>query len=175
MNINIKEEKAKKRSIEIANVLIKRYEELTGKSLKKDELKLQKLMYFLQRNSYALTGKFILTEDFEGWIYGPVLKSLRKTNFEYNPEIANNSKLTPTEIYIIDNVIYEFKDYTANQLKDLSHQEISWKNSRKGLTESEAGNVKISKKDIKEDAKKVRIYDYIYDMYLDEFEDLDDL
>ncbi|EZR37161.1 hypothetical protein W392_00848 [Staphylococcus aureus VET0053R] len=28
--------------------------------------------------------------------------------------------------------------------------------------------------DIKEDANKIRLYDYSYDMYIDEFEDLDE-
>ena len=39
----------------------------------------------------------------------------------------------------------------------------------------ENGDNKLSLEDIEEDAKKVRPYDHIWDMYLDEFEDYEDL
>ena len=42
-----------------------------------------------------------------------------------------------------------------------------------GLTDNQIGNKIISKDDIKKDSEKVRIYDYQYDMYLDEFDDFE--
>jgi gp27 len=57
------------------------------------------------------------------------------------------------------------------KLSALTHKETSWLNSRKGLKKEENGNVKIKMEDIREDAKKVRPYDYMWDMYYDEFED----
>ena len=57
---------------------------------------------------------------------------------------------------------------------NLSHEELSWKNSRNGLNDSEVGNKIISKEDIKKDAEKVRVYDHQYDMYLDEFDDFNE-
>jgi len=53
----------------------------------------------------------------------------------------------------------------------LTHKEISWLNSRKGLKKEENGRIKIQTEDIREDAKKVRPYDYVWDMYYDEFDD----
>ena len=55
----------------------------------------------------------------------------------------------------------------------MSHGEQSWLNSRVGLTDNQIGNKIISKDDIKKDSEKVRIYDYQYDMYLDEFDDFE--
>jgi len=42
------------------------------------------------------------------------------------------------------------------------------------LGDSEPGQRIISKDDIRLDAEKVRIYDYQYDSYLDEFEEFDE-
>ena len=57
----------------------------------------------------------------------------------------------------------------------MSHEEISWKNSREGLIDGQIGNVKLKLEDIREDAKKVRPYDYVWDMYYDEFDDMETL
>ena len=42
------------------------------------------------------------------------------------------------------------------------------------VPEGEIGDRIINLEDIKEDAKKVRLYDNVYDMYYDEFEDADE-
>ena len=51
---------------------------------------------------------------------------------------------------------------------------MSWINSRKGLAPNENGDVVLSIDDIQRDAEKVRPYDSMWDMYLDEFEDDED-
>ena len=81
-------------------------------------------------------------------------------------DIKNESK------YIINNVILEYGALASWKLSKISHKEISWINSRKGLKDGENGNRKIKLEDIREDAKKVRPYDYVWDMYYDEFEDV---
>ena len=80
-------------------------------------------------------------------------------------EIKSESK------YIINNIIHEYGALASWKLSALTHREISWLNSRKGLKKEENGRVKIKNEDIQEDAKKVRPYDYAWDMYYDEFED----
>ena len=76
------------------------------------------------------------------------------------------------KINIVNNVILEYGSLASWKLSEMTHKEISWLNSRKGLSENENGNKKIELEDIREDAKKVRPYDYIWDMYYDEFEDV---
>ena len=44
-------------------------------------------------------------------------------------------------------------------------------NARRGLGEKENGNRPLLLDDIREDAKKVRPYDHVWDMYYDEFDD----
>ncbi|MFY2152552.1 hypothetical protein ACOSZA_06315 [Mammaliicoccus sciuri] len=42
------------------------------------------------------------------------------------------------------------------------------------MNNNEMGNREITPEDIIEDAKCVRLYDHVYDMYIDEFEDLNE-
>ena len=53
------------------------------------------------------------------------------------------------------------------------HKEQSWINARSGLAGKRLGNVPLSLEDIQRDAEKVRPYDHMWDMYYDEFEDLE--
>ena len=68
-------------------------------------------------------------------------------------------------------MILEYGSLASWKLSQLSHKELSWKNARIGLKEGENGSRKLNLEDIREDAKKVRPYDYVWDMYYDEFED----
>ncbi|MCP1287319.1 hypothetical protein NK211_07890 [Mammaliicoccus sciuri] len=42
------------------------------------------------------------------------------------------------------------------------------------MNNNEIGNREITPEDIIEDAKSIRLYDHVYDMYIDEFEDLNE-
>ncbi|MCD9070676.1 Panacea domain-containing protein [Staphylococcus chromogenes] len=158
----------------VAQKLISKYQEVTGNSIVGDEMKVHKLMYYIQKTSIALVGKPIIDEQFEGWVHGPVLPSLRGLFDYFVEDNSFNDKINTTEEYIIENAIYEYGKYATWALRDKSHEEISWKNSREGLSESERGYKKISLEDIKKDAKNLRLYDFEYDMYIDEFEDLNE-
>lgn len=157
----------------VQNLIIK-YQEITGNSLIGDEMKVHKLMYYAQKTSIALTGNSIIDEEFEGWVHGPVLPSLRGL-FEYFVEDSNSiDDISDTEEYIIENTIYQYGKYATWALRDKSHEEISWIKSREGLKPNERGFKTLSIEDIKKDASEIRLYDYKYDMYLDEFEDFDE-
>lgn len=158
------------REKQIANYLINRYEKLTDSSFGNSELKLQKLMYYIQKHSYAFTGKPMFEEDFIGWVHGPVLRSLRHF-FDLPNDRKNIIQLSEDEKYVIDNVIEEYGGFEPWKLRDISHSEKSWIKSRKNLNDDEKGERIIPKDDIIEDAKNIRLYDHIFDMYVDEFED----
>lgn len=158
----------------IVQNLIFKYQEITGNSLIGDEMKVHKLMYYIQKTSFALTGKPIINEQFEGWIHGPVLPSLRGLFDNFDEDIKSKNAIDETQEYIIENTIYEYGKYAAWALREKSHQETSWINSREGLSSKEPGCKTLLLEDIKQDASKIRLYDYQYDMYLDEFEDINE-
>ncbi|GGH99138.1 Panacea domain-containing protein [Mammaliicoccus vitulinus] len=158
----------------IVQNLISKYQEITGNSLVGDETRVHKLMYYIQKTSLTLTGETIIDEEFEGWIHGPVLPSLRGI-FDFFVEYSSYKKyISVTEEYIIENTIYQYGKYATWALRNKSHEETSWQKSRVNLHENEKGQRKILIEDIIEDAKNSRIYDFQYDMYLDDFEDIDE-
>ena len=155
--------------LNVAEYIFKEYNRVTGELI--DEMKLQKLLYFSQRETLAILNKPLFNEEFEGWKYGPISREVRTVYTEDGinadtKDIKNESK------YIINNVILEYGALASWKLSKISHKEISWINSRKGLKDGENGNRKIKLEDIREDAKKVRPYDHVWDMYYDEFEDV---
>lgn len=155
--------------VDVAAYVVQRYSELTKERL--DEMKLHKLLYFIQRESYAITGCPAFDGDFEGWKFGPVSRDVR--NHYCEGEIVCPTKEIPDEIqYIANNVILEYGSLASWKLSELSHQEISWRNARVGLRAGENGSKKIKLEDIRTDAKKIRPYDHVWDMYYDEFDDV---
>ena len=77
------------------------------------------------------------------------------------------------EAYIVRNIFEQYGYYDSCFLRNLSHEEYSWKNSRLGLPDGAPGNREIKIEDIAIDARKVRPYDSVWDMYYDEFDDLE--
>lgn len=156
------------RIIDAAAYVVRKYYEITGEKLA--ETKLHKLLYFTQRESLAITGEPAFEGEFEGWKFGPVSREVRNSFF-------NGEIIVPTQDiseglqYIVNNVILEYGSLAAWKLSQLSHKDISWRNSRRGLSADEVGHIVLSIDDIRTDAAKIRPYDHIWDMYYDEFED----
>ena len=154
--------------INVAQYIFNEYKRVTEEII--DEMKLQKLLYFSQRETFAILNQPLFNEVFEGWKYGPVSREVR-TVFTEDGINAQTEDIKSESKYIINNIIQEYGALASWKLSALTHKETSWLNSRKGLKKEENGNVKIKMEDIREDAKKVRPYDYVWDMYYDEFED----
>lgn len=155
------------RIVDVAGYIVKKYYEISGEYL--DEMKLHKLLYFTQREALAVTGQKAFDGVFEGWRRGPVSREVR--NAFYDGEIVVPVSDISEEIqYIANNVILEYGSLTSWKLSELSHKELSWQRARKGLAPEENGTMPLLIEDIKEDAKKIRPYDHVWDMYYDEFE-----
>lgn len=138
-----------------------------------DELKLHKLLYFCQREKLALLNEPLFSEPMEGWIHGPVSVETRKYYERETGINCNTDKLSDNDEYIVRNVIMQYGGLASWKLRNMSHEELSWKNSRKGLSDGQKGNRIINLDDIRKDAEKVRPYDSVWDMYYDEFEDIE--
>ena len=99
----------------------------------------------------------------------------REVRVNYTPDgiAVSTNPLTDESAYIVNNVIAQYGPVETWELSRLTHRESSWLNARKGLAPHENGNVELILEDIAEDAKKVRPYDSLWDMYYDEFDDVD--
>lgn len=158
--------------LNVAQYIMEKYKELSGKQI--DEMKLHKLLYFAQRESFAIVGAPMFHGTFEGWKYGPVCREVRY-NYDATGMICRSrSKVSESNAYILNNIILQYGRYASWVLSQLSHKETSWINSRKGIPDGENGHTPLSLQDIQQDATKVRPYDSVYDMYYDEFEDAEE-
>lgn len=156
--------------INTAQYMANRYKEIAGEPI--DEMKLHKLLYFAQRESLAITGEPLFNEKFEGWRYGPVCREIRAEYDFFDGTVSGEEvQISDRAAYIINNVILEYGTLASWKLSELSHKETSWINSRIGLTSEDRGNKLLKLEDIREDAKKIRPYDHLWDMYYDEFDD----
>ena len=159
------------RIIDAANYLYNRYKEISSAG-SLDEMKLHKLLYLAQRESLAITGRPLFAEKFQGWKFGPVSPDVRNVYTQDDGIQAETREVSPETAVILNAVLEEYGPIESWSLSRLSHDEISWKNARKGLLPNEPGTVELSLDDIREDAKKVRPFDHIWGMYYDEFEDV---
>lgn len=154
--------------INVAQFIMDVYSKISGHNI--DEMKLHKLLYLSQRESYAIMNEPLFQEDFEGWKYGPVCRIVRN-EFAEDGLVCETSEISDEAMYIVKNVISQYGFFESWKLSELTHKETSWKNARIGLSSQQNGNRILSKTDIIKDSEKVRPYDSIWDMYYDEFED----
>lgn len=97
-------------------------------------LKLQKLLYYCQAYSYALTGKPMFAEDMEAWDYGPVVPSIYQEYKKYGKRNIPLSDIEDFELQDSDTasaiirLVKEQKgQYSAIALKDMTHKETPWR------------------------------------------------
>lgn len=136
-----------------ASYLCSRYENEFGERI--DEMKLHKLMYFAQRESLIQTGEPLFEEEFQGWRFGPVLPPLRDLYKNYDFAEVSGEDLGEDRA-ALDAVFNEYGDSDSWNLSRLSHSEICWKRSRKGIAPNESSKNVIPLDDIRIDAARIK-------------------
>lgn len=112
-------------------------------------LKLQKLLYYLQGYHLAIFNKPIFKDDIEAWMYGPVVPCVYD---EFN-SFGSSAIILSSDEKIIElkkdeeelfNEVYDiYSQFSAIKLMEMTHSETPWKNTTVGK-----GNI-ISKIDMK--------------------------
>lgn len=117
-----------------------------------EPLKLQKLLYLAQGYSYAFYDRPLFEDELEGWVHGPVVRSIYDLfkSYQYNFidtdfEIEDIDKEAKEVLqYVIDN----FAKYDAKYLEKISHEQEPWILSRQGLDPDERSDKTITKESI---------------------------
>lgn len=121
-----------------------------------DEMKLHKMLYFAQRESLIQNNAPLFKENFYGWRYGPILKEIRSAYRDHSflNEIDEDavSRMEP----IMNKVFEEYADKDSWSLSRITHGEISWQNSRKGIPAEANSDNPIAVSDIAKDAERVK-------------------
>lgn len=140
--------------LQVAAYTSERYQKEYGQQI--SEMKLHKLLYFSQRESLIQTDQPLFNATFFGWKYGPVLKEIRGAYRDglLSTPIPKNveQRIAP----VIDKVFSDYAAKDAWSLSRLTHGEISWKNSREGISQGEIGDKAICIEDIRKDALRVK-------------------
>lgn len=121
-----------------------------------DEMKLHKLMYFAQRESFIQTDQPLFDATFYGWKYGPILKEIRSAYKDGTIALAKPQKFNCDQTPLFDRVFEDYAGKDSWSLSRLTHGELSWKNSRLGIPEEANSDNPMSTADIQKDAERIR-------------------
>lgn len=133
-----------------AKYLIHRYEEESGCAM--DEMKLHKLLYFTQRESFILLGKPMFLDQFEAWKYGPVVRCIRKTHWESEPQsvLPEDSEYIP----VLEDTLRRYASMDSWTLSNISHGETCWQKAKDKEVGPTPATIETS--DIEYDAKVIK-------------------
>lgn len=96
-------------------------------------LKLQKLLYYVQGYNVAAFNEVLFDNQIEAWQYGPVVRDVyfrykdngsSGINLEPGTEIL---RLTEAEEELFKDVLNEYGQYSALGLMNMTHDEMPWK------------------------------------------------
>ena len=117
-------------------------------------LKLQKLLYYVQAWNLAFTEEPLFPDACEAWVHGPVVA---RVFGEYKPnrwaaisDPVGAAVGDPRINAHIDNVLDAYGDLGAAQLERLTHQELPWMEARAGLAPDEPSRNPISMNTMKD-------------------------
>lgn len=116
-------------------------------------LALQKLLYYAQGFFAVFNGKFLFENNCEAWIHGPVYKEIyhKYKDFGYN-SLDNITSydigkldLGDEEKEMLDAVVKYFGCYSGKVLEKMTHSELPWIETRKGIPDDEPSSEIIPK------------------------------
>lgn len=94
----------------------------------------------------------LCADRFQAWIHGPVCPRLYHRYKEYGwhdiPKVVSKPALPDELEALLQQVWDAYGSFTADELESISHEEMPWKNARKGINNGEACSNEISNYDI---------------------------
>lgn len=107
-------------------------------------LKLQKLMYYIQAWSLGINKVAMMNARFEAWVHGPVCRQLydrfKSTKSLYSVitkgDILNKNaadEIASEDREFINYILENFARYSGTQLETMTHSELPWIEARRGI------------------------------------------
>ena len=101
-------------------------------------LKLQKILYFVQAEFLVSTGHPCFDEDFEAWSFGPVIPKVYHRYKVYGAGSipvseykTQNLLITQSDQEIMNRMIDECSKYSATLLVNVTHRQAPWRQAYK--------------------------------------------
>lgn len=118
-------------------------------------MKLQKLCYYAQGWTRAITGESLFDENFEAWARGPVSRELyREHRGAYSVsswDLGDAGNLDEVQVAVVSAMLANYGALSGQQLSELTHRpRTPWSVTRQalGLRPHEASNAVITKEAI---------------------------
>lgn len=140
---------------DVASYIVFRYKKDFNEDI--DEMKLHKLLYFAQRESFIQNKEPLFSAQFSGWKYGPILKEIRSYYKENTFREVSDPVILSILKPIMDTVFERYAQKKSWSLSRLTHGELSWQNSRIGVPEDANSDNLIDNDDIRKDAERIRL------------------
>jgi uncharacterized phage-associated protein len=111
-------------------------------------LKLQKLLYYIQAWHLSVFRRPLFPEKFQAWPHGPAIPEIYRRYKHYGwrniDEAVDCPSLEPTVTRFIEEVLDEYGPLDARRLESLTHREDPWIEARNGLEDAEPCSNEIS-------------------------------
>jgi uncharacterized phage-associated protein len=151
-------------AIQTAQIIVAKMHE-RGEAI--TQLKLQKLLYYVQGWSKALLRQWRFQDNIEAWAHGPVVYSVRQkyASFGRGP-IAQDSETYPPDDLLLDTVLSVYGQIGAEELVALTHKDAPWQKNYIPMED----RVLIPNDDIENffsgsDVFKTKIHAHFFDAY----------
>lgn len=117
---------------EIAKKIIAKTDTEHGDTI--SNLKLQKMLYYMQGFHLAFFGTPLFEEEIKAWQYGPVVPSVYEEYKRYESKAIDLPEgpvieLTEEEEAVFDNVYDEYNQFSAVALMKMTHEESPWRST----------------------------------------------
>ncbi|MRI62552.1 DUF4065 domain-containing protein [Ornithobacterium rhinotracheale] len=112
-------------------------------------LQLQKLLYYSQVWFFVREKRKLFSDEIQAWIYGPVVREVwEQLRFIRHSDIIVRGRLGFSDlqddtVLFLNEIWNSYGHLSGAQLVDLTHSELPWKNSRKGLLSFEPSNKEV--------------------------------
>ncbi len=98
-------------------------------------LKLQKILYFVQAEFLVATGYPCFSDNIEAWDFGPVVSEVYRKYKVYGGSniptffVTNNVRLEDNERELVNGIVNVCDDYTASELVEITHNQSPWRDN----------------------------------------------
>lgn len=118
-------------ALSVARYIINKCNE-NNKSI--SNLKLQKILYFVQAEFLVEKGEACFSEKIQAWNFGPVVPEVYQQYKVYGAaNIPSRKRLVESVVFsegdrkIIDDMVKECSKYSASELVEITHRQKPWK------------------------------------------------
>ena len=112
-------------------------------------LKLQKILYFIQAKFLVEKNTPCFSEKIEAWTFGPVIPEVYQQYKIFGNahipcvDVQDDFKISEQDKALMDNMVDKCSKFTASQLVEITHRQTPWKKAYKSYQNNEITQLSI--------------------------------